>query len=34
MGELMKEVRGKIDGAIVSRELKEHLQKIIKEMNL
>lgn len=31
MGELMKEVRGKIDGALVSTELKNQLLKIIKE---
>jgi Glu-tRNA(Gln) amidotransferase subunit E-like FAD-binding protein len=31
MGEVMKEVRGKIDGALVSKELKNQLLKIIKE---
>ncbi|MGV9171797.1 MAG: Glu-tRNA(Gln) amidotransferase subunit GatE [Promethearchaeia archaeon] len=31
MGELMKEVRGKIDGAVVSKELKNQLLKKIKE---
>jgi glutamyl-tRNA(Gln) amidotransferase subunit E len=32
MGEIMEEVRGKIDGAIVSKELKNHLQKKLKEL--
>ena len=32
MGEIMKEVRGKIDGAIVSQELKTKLTKILKEL--
>ncbi|MFX0031144.1 MAG: Glu-tRNA(Gln) amidotransferase subunit GatE [Candidatus Hodarchaeota archaeon] len=32
MGEIMKEVRGKIDGAIVSKELKNHIQKKLKEL--
>ncbi|MFX1527650.1 MAG: Glu-tRNA(Gln) amidotransferase subunit GatE [Promethearchaeota archaeon] len=32
MGEIMKEVRGKIDGAIVSKELKNQLQKKLKEL--
>lgn len=32
MGEIMKQVRGKIDGVIVSKELKNHLQKKLKEL--
>ncbi len=32
MGEIMKEVRGKIDGAIVSKELKNQLEKKLKEL--
>jgi glutamyl-tRNA(Gln) amidotransferase subunit E len=32
MGEIMKEVRGKIDGAIVSKELKNRLTKVLKEL--
>ncbi|MFW9898351.1 MAG: Glu-tRNA(Gln) amidotransferase subunit GatE [Candidatus Thorarchaeota archaeon] len=33
MGEVMKKVRGKIDGAVVSKELKNALQTKIKELN-
>ncbi|MFX1496814.1 MAG: Glu-tRNA(Gln) amidotransferase subunit GatE [Promethearchaeota archaeon] len=32
MGEIMKDVRGKIDGAIVSKELKNQIQKMLKEL--
>jgi Glu-tRNA(Gln) amidotransferase subunit E-like FAD-binding protein len=32
MGEMMKEVRGKIDGAIVSEELKTALTNKLKEL--
>ena len=33
MGEAMKELRGKIDGEIISKELKSQIEKKLKEMN-
>ena len=33
MGDVMKQVRGKIDGSVVSKELKDLLTKKIKELN-
>ena len=33
MGEVMKSVRGKIDGAVVSKELENSIKKALKEMN-
>jgi len=33
MGEVMKELRGKIDGEIISKELKSQIEKKLKEMN-
>ena len=32
MGEIMKKVRGKIDGAIVSKELENYIKEKIKEL--
>ncbi len=32
MGEVMKQVRGKIDGAIVSKELENSINKKLKEL--